>query len=83
VRYGADTTLRVARGLFAFALVSLTANLWLGGLQGVGTLVFGLVALAAIGNVWRSTPNPRGILLQGAMAIGVGVAAHVAGAVFV
>ena len=83
VRYGADTTLRVARGLFAFALVSLTANLWLGGLQGVGTLVFGLVALAAIGNVWRSTPNPRGILLQGAMAIGVGVAAHIAVAVFV
>jgi 1,4-dihydroxy-2-naphthoate octaprenyltransferase len=80
VRYGAERTLGVSRGLFAFALVSLAANLWLGGLQGAGTLAFGLAALAAIGNVWRRTPNPRGILLQGALAIGVGLAAHVIGA---
>lgn len=83
VRFGADTTFRVARGLFAFALVSLAANLWLGGLQGAGTLAFGLAALAAIGKVWRNTPDPRGILLQGAMAIGVGVAAQIVAAVLV
>ena len=81
VRYGADKTIRVARGLFSFALVCLAANLWLGGLGGPETLAFGLAALAAAGNVWLSTPNPRGILLQGAMAIGVGGAAVVLAAV--
>ena len=79
VRYGAERTLSVSRGLFSFALVSLAANLWLGGLQGVGTLAFGLAALAAIANVWRRTPNPRGILLQGALAIGIALAAQVIG----
>jgi 1,4-dihydroxy-2-naphthoate octaprenyltransferase len=80
VRYGADTTIRVARGLFACALVALAANLWLAGMQGAGALAFSVVALAAIGNVWRSTPNPRGILLQGALAIGVAMLAHFAAA---
>lgn len=79
VRYGAERTLSVSRGLFSFALVSLAANLWLGGLQGIGTLAFGLAALAAIANVWRRTPNPRGILLQGALAIGIALAAQVIG----
>ena len=79
VRYGAERTLSVSRGLFSFALVSLAANLWLGGLQGVGTLAFGLAALVAIVNVWRRTPNPRGILLQGALAIGIALAAQVIG----
>jgi 1,4-dihydroxy-2-naphthoate octaprenyltransferase len=81
VRYGADKTIRVARGLFSLALASMTANLWLGGVEGPGTLAFGLAALIAINNVWCNAPNPRGILLQGALAIGVGMAAQIVGAV--
>jgi 1,4-dihydroxy-2-naphthoate octaprenyltransferase len=80
VRYGAATTVRVARGLFALAMACLVANVWLAGGHGAGTLVLGLVALAAVANVWRSTPNPRGILMQGALAIGAGLAAHLIGA---
>jgi 1,4-dihydroxy-2-naphthoate octaprenyltransferase len=81
VRYGADKTIRVARGLFTIALVSMTVNLWLGGVGDIGILVFGLAALIAVNNVWCNAPNPRGILLQGALAIGVGMAAQIVVAV--
>jgi 1,4-dihydroxy-2-naphthoate octaprenyltransferase len=77
VRYGAVRTIQVARGLFSIALVSMAVNLWLGGVGETGILAFGLAALIAINNVWRNAPNPRGILLQGALAIGVGMAAQI------
>lgn len=82
VRYGADKTIRVARGLFLLALVSLTANLWLGSTNGLVTVVFVLAAVTAARNVRSSTPNPRNILLQGTMAVSAGMAALILAAMF-
>lgn len=82
VRYGAEMTIQVARGLFLVALVSLAANLWLGGTNGLVAVVFVLAALTAARNVLSGTPNPRSILLQGAMAISAGVAALILAAMF-
>jgi len=62
--------------------VSLAANLWLGGTNGLVAVVFVLAALTAARNVLSGTPNPRSILLQGAMAISAGMAALILAAVF-
>ncbi|MBI1283433.1 MAG: hypothetical protein GC183_03715 [Thiobacillus sp.] len=82
VRYGTGRTIRVARGLFLLALVSLTANLWLGSTNGLVTVVFVLAAVTAGRNVWSGTPNPRSILLQGTMAVSAGMAALILAAMF-
>lgn len=76
VRFGADRTIRVSRGLFVFSLLMLGVSLLAGSSGPFVTMVFGAVAILAVHAVWRRTPRPRLILLQGAMAIGAGIAAH-------
>jgi 1,4-dihydroxy-2-naphthoate octaprenyltransferase len=77
VRYGAGTTFRVSRGLFVAALAMLGICLLSARAGVLPTAVFGIGAAFAIYNVWRRAPSPRAILLQGAMAIGLGVTALV------
>lgn len=73
VRYGADKTIRVSRSLFVFALAMLLISIWIGSAEKWPAAVFGIAAAYAIYNVWRQEPGPRVILLQGAMAIAIGI----------
>lgn len=69
VRYGAEKTIQVSRGLFVFALTMLGIAIWFGSTGKLAAAAFGIAALYAIFNVWQRQPGPRVILLQGAMAI--------------
>lgn len=77
VRYGADQTIRVSRGLFVAAMAMLGVCILSARAGALPAAVFGIGAAFAIYNVWRRAPGPRAILLQGAMAIGLGLTALV------
>lgn len=73
VRYGAEKTIQVSRGLFVFSLATLGISIWSGSAENWVAVFFGIAAAYAIHNVWQRVPSPRVILLQGALAIAIGI----------
>lgn len=73
VRFGVARTIHASRGLFSIALVLLGISIWSGFAEHWVAVVYGIAAAYALYIVWRQTPSPRLILLQGAMAIVIGI----------